>query len=227
MPTGGNLRNQLAESVQEFVPFLADYFPITGEYGSSTAAGPNKGAPHKAVDFGTPKGTPLYSMGSGVVLNPADNPEGVTGGKTITVDYGNGIIVSFSHLDEIFVKAGDVIAPGDWIGNTGNTGISTGPHLHVDAWKDGVKTDVRELIDWAADFSDYEEHSGATGGSIPILGPLTGGARGGLDAMGQIAASVVAFVTTILNPETWARIVAIFGGAILSLIGFYMVWQST
>ena len=227
MPTGGNLRNQLAAAVQDFVPFLSDYFPVTGDYGSATAAGPNEGDPHLAVDFGTPLGTPLFSMGSGTVLNPNDNPEGVTGGKTITVDYGDGIIVSFSHLDEIFVKPGDRVAPGDWIGNTGNTGISTAPHLHVDAWKNGVKVDVRELIDWASDFSDFEARPGATAGSVPILGPLTGSALAGMDSLGQIAAAVLAFVTSVLNPATWARVFAIIGGAILSMVGFWMVWQST
>jgi len=218
---------KIADAIQAFVPFLASYFPVTTEYGAPVAAGPTAGQPHYAVDFGTPKGTPLYSPGSGRVLQPNGNPEGVTGGNTLTVDYGKGVIITFAHLDKIFVKPGDSIAPGDFVATTGDSGIATGAHLHVDAWVNGVKTDVRELIDWSSAFSDYEEHEGATGGSFPIGGPFTGAVRGTGDALGDVAAGVLGFVNAILNPETWARVLAIIGGAVLAMVGFYMVWQST
>lgn len=219
------LRSRLTDA--PLVPFLADVFDITTEYGAPVAAGPNAGEPHNAIDFGTPVGTPLYSPGEGVVLNPADNPAGVTGGNTLTIDYGGGRILTFAHLDSLFVQPGDIIAPGDFIATTGESGIATGPHLHVDAWIDGVHTDVRNLIDWSSDFSDYEQRPGATAGSIPFLGPLTGGAIDAGQSVANMGTAVVAFVTAILNPENWARILALFGGAIIAAIGAFMLWQST
>ena len=48
-----------------------------------------------------------------------------------------------------------------------------------------------------------------------------------VDALGDVAAGVLGFVNAILNPETWARVLAIIGGAVLAMVGFYMVWQST
>lgn len=216
---------QITNAIQAFVPFLASYFPVTTEYGAPTAAGPNAGTPHNAVDFGTPKGTPLYSPGSGLVLAPNGNPEGVTGGNTVSVDYGNGVVIAFSHLDRVFVKQGDRIAPGDFIATTGDSGIATGAHLHVDAWVNGVKADVRELIDWSVAFNDYEEHEGATGGGIGF--PGAGVIRGAGEGVLGWTEGLAAFLAAILNPETWARVLAIFAGAVLAMVGFYMVWQST
>lgn len=226
------LRASIADLVQEFVPFLANAYNVTTQFGDPTAAGPDKGKPHMGVDFGTPIGTPVYSLGTGIVINDTDAPGGgsTTGGEddnTITVDYGNGIIVQFAHLSEVFVQAGDKIAEGDFIGKTGNAGIGTGAHLHVGAWQDGEPIDVRALIDPLNDFGDYESTPGATGGSFPILGPLTGGARAGVDSLGQIAAAVVEFVAALINPETWARVLAILAGAVLVMAGGYMLWQST
>lgn len=226
------LREKIKSITQDLVPFLDKYYAVTTEYGAPIAAGPEKGKQHYGVDFGTPKGTHLYSPGMGVVLRPTDNPShGSTTGKdddhTITVDYGDGIIMQFAHLDKVHVKPGDVIAPGDWIGNTGDYGIGTGEHLHVAAWKNGRLTDPRSLLDPTTDFGDYEQAPGATAGSVPIFGPLTGGARTAADAAISTAESVAEFVNAILNPETWARVFAIIGGAIMAMIGGYMLWQST
>lgn len=217
---------------QDFVSFLSNAYSVTTEYGAPVAAGPEKGKPHYAVDFGTPKGTPLFSMGSGIVLRPTDVPghtstTGKDDAHTVTVDYGHGVLVQFAHLDKVFVKPGDKVAPGDWLANTGDAGISSGAHLHVDAWRDGRKIDVRELIDPISHFTDYEKIPGATAGSIPILGPLTGGARGAADAALSWTDAVAQFFGALINPETWARVLAILAGAILTMIGGYMLWQST
>lgn len=228
-PSLSDIQDRLKDLKQTFVPFLAKYYAVTTEYGAPTAKGPTKGTPHEAVDYGAPKGTHLYSPGTGLVLNASDNPDHVTssGGAnddhTLTVDYGNGIIMTFAHLDKIFVKPGDMIAEGDYVADTGNFGVSTGAHLHVESWQNGKHIDPRTLFDPSTHFSDYEQHPGATAGSIPILGPLTGGARGAAD----MGTAIVGFIAALMNPETWARIFAIIGGAILTMVGGYMLWQST
>lgn len=210
----------------DFVSPLAEWFNITTPYGGRTAKGPNAGGAHSAVDIGAPMGTALYSIGPGTVLKPDGNPEGVTGGNTVTVDYGNGLIMSFSHLDKVFVKPGDKVGAAQMIGQTGNSGISTGPHLHIDAWLSGEKINPLDLFDYTKDVdqSIYPTRPGIS--PFPNVG--VGGAIGGaIDTVGDGLAAVGDFVAAILNPENWARIFAIFGGAVLALVGLYMVWSAT
>lgn len=208
----------------DFLPPLAEWFPITTDYGDEGALGSGT---HYALDIGALEGTPLYSIGPGTVLEPDGNPEGVTGGKTVTVDYGNGIVVTFAHLSEIFVRPGQQIGAAEMIGKTGSTGMVTGPHLHIDAWKNGTKINPLDLFDWAADKIDPSVYPSRPGISpFPTVG--IGGAIGGVfEGINAVGAGVIAFVGAILNPENWARILAIFGGAILALIGGWMVWSST
>lgn len=212
-----------------FVPFFQKAYKITTEYGAPIAAGNDAGKPHYGLDFGTPKGTPLYSMGVGIVRRPTQNPDGTsTTGKddphTITIDYGNGITVQWAHLDEVFVRPGDAVKPGDFIGKTGDAGISTGAHAHVTAWKNGNKIDVRELIDPTTHFENYAKNPGAAAGAF---GGAINAGRGAADSILGWGEAIVAFVTAILNPETWARVFAILAGALLTMVGGYMLWQST
>lgn len=200
---------------------------VSTPYGADVALGPNAGEPHYAVDFGTPQGTPLYSMGTGRVLQPNENPEGVTGGGTVTIDYGNGLIVTFAHLSEIMVTPGQSVSPYQMIGKTGGekgtpgAGLSTGPHLHIDAWLDGEKIDVRDLFDplgtkGNVDPAKYQRAADAGGFRLPFISDV-----------GDWAGAVVGFLTAVLNPANWARILAIFGGAILTLIGAWWVWSAS
>lgn len=205
---------------------LKDYFEITTPYGAPVALGPDKGSAHKAVDIGAPSGTPLFSIGPGKVLEPNGNPEGVTAGNTITVDYGNGLILTFAHLDKIFVKPGDTVGAAQMIGTTGQSGLASGPHLHIDAWKDGTKINPLDLFDYTKDVdsSIYPSRPGIS--PFPNVG--IGGAVGdAVDSVGDGLAAIGSFVAAVLNPENWARILAIFGGAVLALFGAYMVWQAT
>lgn len=137
-----------------FIPPLSRWFPITSPFGSPTAAGPHAGEPHTAIDFGAPFNEPIFSMADGIVLAPNGNPEGVTGGNTVTIDYGNGIIATFAHLNTMLVKPGDRVGRGQQIGTVGNTGITTGTggtsgsHLHLDVWENGKKINPLDLFDW-------------------------------------------------------------------------------
>ncbi len=213
----------LAAFVGSLLPPVKEWYAVTTHYGDPVALGPDAGKAHKAVDFGTPQGTPLYAMADGTVLAPNDNPEGVTGGGTITVDYGNGLIVTMAHLSEIMVTPGQKIHAGQRIGSTGGeagtpgAGISTGPHLHIDAWLNGEKVDILDAFDWEKDTPiPLSRYSDDEGFRIPILADL-----------GDWGGAIVAFFTAVLNPENWARILAIVGGFILTMIGAYWVWASS
>ena len=89
---------------------------------------------HRGVDIAAPTGTPVYASGSGVVKQ-AENLGGW--GMIVIIEHMEGISSRYAHLDRFEVKAGDKVATGQLIGHVGNTGQSTGPHLHYEVRKDG------------------------------------------------------------------------------------------
>ncbi|HUW49632.1 MAG TPA: M23 family metallopeptidase [Sulfuricella sp.] len=90
---------------------------------------------HEGVDFMTDVGTPIYAAGGGVVVY-SDSYAGY--GNMIEIDHGNGLTSRYAHTSKMLVKVGDVVMKGQEIGETGNTGRSTGPHLHFEVRLHGV-----------------------------------------------------------------------------------------
>ena len=83
---------------------------------------------HRGLDFASPTGTPVQAPADGVI-SLAD-PDLYYEGGTIFLDHGHGLLSVFMHLSEVGVAPGDTVSRGDILGRTGNTGRSTGPHLH-------------------------------------------------------------------------------------------------
>ncbi len=102
--------------------------PVTN-YTITSYVGPRWGRNHNGIDLAVPVGTDVYSSASGVVIQ-----SGWNGGYGISiyVDHGNGIIVRYGHLSESYVTVGQTVSQGELIGLSGNTGNSTGPHLHFE-----------------------------------------------------------------------------------------------
>ena len=89
---------------------------------------------HSGVDFRAPVGTPVKAMASGVVAGVGDTDTQcyrASFGKYVFIKYDNGLASAFGHLSLIKASPGDRVARGTVVGYTGNTGHSTGPHLHV------------------------------------------------------------------------------------------------
>ncbi len=89
---------------------------------------------HHGVDFAAPYGTPVSSIGDGVVVFA-----GWKGGygKYIRIRHPNGYMSGYGHLSRIYVRRGQRVKQGQLIGRVGSTGLSTGPHLHFEILKDG------------------------------------------------------------------------------------------
>jgi len=88
---------------------------------------------HPGVDFGAPRGTEIFAPLGGVVRDTGNTdlvPGCFSWGKWILIDHANGLSTLYAHLDVISVQPGQRVATGEIIGYTGNTGFSTGPHLH-------------------------------------------------------------------------------------------------
>lgn len=108
---------------------------ITQGYGMTAYAkkGAYGGGPHNGVDFGISSGTPIYAPMSGKVVGVGSmykNGRWYGYGRWIAIDHGNGIVTLYGHLSSQSVKNGQKVSTGDKIGSSGNTGYSTGPHLH-------------------------------------------------------------------------------------------------
>lgn len=87
---------------------------------------------HTGIDFTAQVGTPIYSTGNGIITNPIENMSGY--GQFVLVDHGFGYKTLYAHLSKINVKRGQKVKRGEIIGFVGNTGLSTGPHLHYEVW---------------------------------------------------------------------------------------------
>tara|TARA_B100000780_G_C21077577_1_gene433854 strand:+ start:146 stop:1114 length:969 start_codon:yes stop_codon:yes gene_type:complete len=87
---------------------------------------------HKGIDFTAPVGTEIYATGDGVI-----EKVGWTGGygKTILINHGYGYKTRYAHCSKFKCKKGQKVKRGDHIGYVGDTGQSTGPHLHYEVFK--------------------------------------------------------------------------------------------
>ncbi len=86
-------------------------------------------SPHRGVDFGMPVGTPIYATGDGVVTRVKNHPYA---GKYIEIQHEGRYLTRYMHLSRITVKRGEKVKRGERIALSGNTGRSTGPHLHYE-----------------------------------------------------------------------------------------------
>ncbi|QUJ68379.1 murein DD-endopeptidase MepM [Photobacterium sp. GJ3] len=89
-------------------------------------------SPHNGTDFATPIGTPVLATGDGVVVKAQKHP---LAGNFIMIKHGREYSTRYLHLSKILVKKGQKVRMGDRIALSGNTGRSTGPHLHYELLK--------------------------------------------------------------------------------------------
>ena len=88
-------------------------------------------APHKGVDFAMPVGTPVLAVGDGEVVIAKRSG---AAGNYVAIRHGRQYTTRYMHLKKLLVKPGQKVKRGDRIALSGNTGRSTGPHLHFELW---------------------------------------------------------------------------------------------
>ncbi len=117
--------------------------PITSIFGMRVD--PFTGLPmlHAGIDFSANIGSRVSSTADGLVIF-----SGVDGayGKCVKIDHGNGIVTQYAHLSKTEVSVGDRVKRGQVVGAVGNTGRSTGPHLHYEVRVNGVPTDPHRFL---------------------------------------------------------------------------------
>jgi murein DD-endopeptidase MepM/ murein hydrolase activator NlpD len=120
---------------------ITQYFGGT-EFAARNAAAYGGRPYHAGVDMGAPRGTPIKAPLTGTV-RATGNTDAVPGcyswGKWTLIDHANGLTTLYAHQSTISVSPGQKVTTGQIIGYVGNTGFSTGPHLHFTVYaKDGV-----------------------------------------------------------------------------------------
>ncbi len=98
---------------------------------------------HNGIDLAGPIGTPVLASGEGVVVH-AGRQSGF--GNLIKISHGFGLESSYAHLSKIHVSVGDKVSLGDHIGDMGNTGRTTGPHLHYEIRSGGIPVNPMTYI---------------------------------------------------------------------------------
>jgi murein DD-endopeptidase MepM/ murein hydrolase activator NlpD len=133
------------------LPKPANYYPMTrvgsapsgAAKGSGTFAWPTRGlltqrfwSGHSGIDIANSRGTPIYAADGGYVVAAGRDTWGY--GNQVVIDHGNGFKTRYAHLERILVKAGQSVSKNDKIATMGNTGRSTGPHLHFEVIRNDV-----------------------------------------------------------------------------------------
>ena len=120
-------QNSLAEAAaaaaHSWVPFMGGGYQLTSGFGMRW------GSMHPGQDFAVPVGTPVKSMSTGTVIFA-----GWQGGygNNVEIRYWDGTVSWFAHNSKLLVRKGENVAPGEVVSLSGNTGHSTGPHVHVE-----------------------------------------------------------------------------------------------
>lgn len=117
---------------------------ISADYGDRRSYGGMFEGYHSGVDYRASTGTPVLSPTAGrVVLTE----QLAARGNMVLVDHGWGVVTGYWHLSAIDVHNGDMVLGGQTLGWVGNTGLSTGSHLHWEVWVNGVAVDGQQWLD--------------------------------------------------------------------------------
>lgn len=132
---------------------ISSYFGTHRSYGG----GPYTSY-HSGTDFRAPAGAPVYASAAGTVV--LAEPLAIHGNMVI-VDHGWGVLTGYAHLSAMAVQVGQTVAAGELLGNVGNTGLSTGAHLHWEVWVGGVSVNG---LQWLEEFYPWSALRPAVGG---------------------------------------------------------------
>ncbi|MEB3287789.1 MAG: M23 family metallopeptidase [Vampirovibrionales bacterium] len=132
----------LEESDSFKLKYIAFANPVS-RLSVSSPFGRRHGRSHLGTDFQAPIGTKIQASAAGRVINA-----GMTGayGNLVVIDHGNGITTRYAHCSKILVKMGQAIHRGQIIAKVGNTGRSTGPHLHFEITANGTHLNPQSFL---------------------------------------------------------------------------------
>jgi murein DD-endopeptidase MepM/ murein hydrolase activator NlpD len=98
---------------------------------------------HYGIDISVPSGTPVRATADGITVFSGWT-EG--SGYTVVIEHGHGFTTAYGHSEKNLVSAGRTVKRGEAIALSGSTGVSTGPHVHYEVWKNGQRVDPSAFL---------------------------------------------------------------------------------
>lgn len=145
VPAGLPEPSGTASAIPAAMPVNSTVWPargaVTAEYGATNH--PFTGT-HYGIDIAGPANQPVVAFRAGTVIKAGALSSGC--GRCVYVDHGNGLVSHYSHLSSISVTTGQQVAAGTTLGIQGNTGWSTGPHVHFELEQNGVSVNPRNYV---------------------------------------------------------------------------------
>ncbi|MGN5519714.1 M23 family metallopeptidase [Halopseudomonas sp. Lyrl_26] len=130
-----------ADSALDFTPVHVGY--ISSGFGRRADPITRRIAMHSGLDFAAPRGTPIYAVGAGVVTYAGRRG---AYGNMVEITHGNGYKTRYAHAQELMVNKGDLVKKGEQIATVGSTGRSTGPHLHLEVYRNDRAIDPARFL---------------------------------------------------------------------------------
>ncbi|MEL0168521.1 MAG: M23 family metallopeptidase [Pseudomonadaceae bacterium] len=142
------LLEDLMVSRQTDVDAMLDFVPVSVGHLSSTfgrRTDPITGrlSMHNGLDFAAPRGTPIHALGAGVVTFAGRNG---AFGNMVEINHGDGLKSRYAHASALHVSKGDLVQKGQEIAAVGTTGRSTGPHLHLEVYRNGMAVNPARFL---------------------------------------------------------------------------------
>ncbi|MGF1751685.1 peptidoglycan DD-metalloendopeptidase family protein [Vibrio cionasavignyae] len=123
---------------------LSEYFRVSSSFNLKRKHPTTKKVtPHFGTDYASPIGTKLFSIADGIVVKSKYNQ---FAGDFINIRHSNGSLSRYLHLSKRNVNVGDKVSKGELIGLTGNSGRTTGPHLHLELFVEGRPVNYERYI---------------------------------------------------------------------------------
>jgi murein DD-endopeptidase MepM/ murein hydrolase activator NlpD len=142
LAVGGEKRN-LFDTIPVCLPVSPARSVMTRRYGMTMDPFTSKPKMHYGVDVAAVDGTPVLSTAVGVVTQVESDP---VWGKRVTITHGRGFRTVYAHLGSVKTVKGKNVARGDEIGTVGSSGLTTGPHLHYELWRNDKQQNPEEYF---------------------------------------------------------------------------------
>jgi murein DD-endopeptidase MepM/ murein hydrolase activator NlpD len=117
--------------------------PVNSEFGRRVSPWTGESEFHGGLDIGAKTGSPVHAPAAGVVVTAGDLGDH---GLGIVIEHGEEIRTQYAHLLRVSVRKGQTVARGALLGYTGNTGRTTGPHLHYEVLVKGRPVNPRTFL---------------------------------------------------------------------------------
>jgi len=131
----------------------AQFSRVNSDFGPRIHPVTKKRSQHRGVDLKMPKGTPVYATADGIVEASGTDTKGGFG-KIIRIQHSFGFRTYYAHLNKLMVSPGEYVVKGQQIAESGNTGRSTGPHLHYEVRQLWTALDPAPFMSWSLDNYD-------------------------------------------------------------------------